>query len=220
MVFKRFTRGSLQMDSHQFSKFCADAKLYDDRGFTKTDAEILFREVKNVYLRKISFVEFNFALEEVAKRTGRTKESVMDQVCSGPVFTTQTGGPSKQGGPERFFYDRGSFTGVHRHGGPTTVDEGRGGQITNISQIVDRKPADRRGVKMYDDVHLRQSIPERRSSGSLLGTAAFAPPPREAVSHAETRTPQPKPSQSQLTRRRSMDGQRLEFTPITNKLLP
>ena len=27
-VFKRFTRGQLQMDSHQFSKFCADARLY------------------------------------------------------------------------------------------------------------------------------------------------------------------------------------------------
>merc|ERR1719359_2626327 len=111
-VFKRFTRGSLQMDSHQFSKFCADAKLYDERGFTKTDAEILFREVKNVYLRKISFVEFSFALEEVAKRTGRTKESVIDQVtlvAPGPVFTTYAGVPGKQHarGPEQFFYNRG-----------------------------------------------------------------------------------------------------------------
>merc|ERR1719158_2303799 len=88
-VFKRVT---LQMDSHQFSKFCADARLFDGQGYTKTDSEILFREVKNVYLRKISFVEFVFALEEVAKRSGRSKASVMGQVAalreSGPVFTS------------------------------------------------------------------------------------------------------------------------------------
>merc|ERR1712083_1158310 len=30
--------------------------------------------------------------------------------------------PSPQVGPERFFYDKSSYTGVHNHGGPTVID--------------------------------------------------------------------------------------------------
>jgi hypothetical protein len=172
----------------------------------------LFREVKNVYLRKISFVEFSFALEEVAKRSGRSKAAVLDLVAElrGPVFTTHAA-PAKQQGPERFFYDRKSFTGVHRYGGPTTHDEGRGGNITNISQILDRTPADKRGVKMYDDVQLRRSIPDQKSRGSLLGVTAFAPPRRDSVEHRPTVTLEAD-AEGTMTRRRSLTGERLEFS--------
>eukprot|EP00961_Rhodomonas_salina_P000193 2344-Rhodomonas_salina.1 len=47
-------------------------------------------------------------------------------------------------GPERFFYDKKSYTGVHTRGGPSTVDNHR----VDLKDVLDRSPADIRGVKL------------------------------------------------------------------------
>jgi len=217
------------MDSHQFCKFCADAKLLDEYSYTKPDAEILFREVKNVYLRKISIVEFLFALEEMAKRLGVDQSEVMEKAASlkqGPVFKTRTPAPRKNFGPERFFYDRKSFTGVHKNGGPTTVDKGQGGMITHISELCDRKPADKRGVKQYDDAHLRRSPNQKRSSIGDHGTVAYMKEGEWQQRDYERRARQAAAQQDHYStpkrtmqksdeismRRRSLTGERVEFS--------
>jgi len=212
-VFKSFTRGTKQMDSHQFCKFCTDANLLDAQSFTKTDAEILFREVKNVYLRKISIVEFSFALEEIGKRTGRGTPEVMAAVkeLRGPVFTTKAY-PPQDPGAERFYEQKELYTGVHRYGGPTTVDKGHGGKITDISEVLDRTPADKRGVKEYDDVHWRRSSQRNKSEGAMYGVKHYAEEAQEMVSHQQTWKPTTDPNSGMLTRRRSLTGERLEFT--------
>ena len=43
--------------------------------------------------------------------------------------------------------DKSQYTGVYARGGPTTVDAGRGGMVSDISQTCDRSAADVRGVK-------------------------------------------------------------------------
>jgi hypothetical protein len=200
------------MDSHQFCKFCTDAKLLDHTSFTKTDAEILFREVKNVYLRKISIVEFSFALDEIGKRNGRGSAEVLAAVkeLRGPVFTTKAH-PPQDAGAERFYEQKDLYTGVHRYGGPTTVDKGHGGKITDLSQLLDRTPADKRGVKEYDDVHWRRSPQKNYSSGAMYGVKNYAEEPQEMVTHQQTWKPAVDPNSGMLTRRRSLTGERLEF---------
>lgn len=46
----------------------------------------------------------------------------------------------------RFHDDKSLYTGVHKHGGPTTVDDGRV-QFDDLSKFCDRSEYDIRGVK-------------------------------------------------------------------------
>uniref|UniRef100_A0A0G4G4Y5 Uncharacterized protein n=1 Tax=Chromera velia CCMP2878 TaxID=1169474 RepID=A0A0G4G4Y5_9ALVE len=65
---------------------------------------------------------------------------------------TPTPARSSVRGPERFFYDRSTYTGVHNHGGPSTKGNGLpyrggGGRVT-LDSLCDRSPANVRGIKM------------------------------------------------------------------------
>jgi hypothetical protein len=128
----------------------------------------------------------------------------------GPVFTTKAY-PPQDPGAERFYEQKELYTGVHRYGGPTTVDKGHGGKITDLSQLLDRTPADKRGVKEYDDVHWRRSPQKYANSGASYGVKTYAEEPYELVSHQQTWKPAEDSNNGLLTRRRSIDGQRLEF---------
>lgn len=46
----------------------------------------------------------------------------------------------------KFHDDKSQYTGVYARGGPTTVDAGRGGMVSDISQTCNRSKADVRGV--------------------------------------------------------------------------
>ena len=46
----------------------------------------------------------------------------------------------------KFHDDKSTYTGVYAKGGPTTVDAGRGGMVSDISQTCNRSAADVRGV--------------------------------------------------------------------------
>lgn len=59
----------------------------------------------------------------------------------GPVFKGTKADYNK------FHDDKSTFTGVHQHGGPSTVDKDK---ISDIKQICDRTGADVRGVKKWE----------------------------------------------------------------------
>ncbi len=59
------------------------------------------------------------------------------------------GGPTYSGTKAdavKYHDDKNLYTGVYAKGGPTNVDAGRGGQVTDISQTCNRSSADVRGT--------------------------------------------------------------------------
>ena len=140
-VYKSFCAGKHEMESKQFSKLCKECKLTDKK-FTLNDIDIVFAKVKSGKVKTISFAEFEKALEEIAKRKGTTKEKVENAVKNhgGATYT------GTKADKVALHDDKSLYTGVYARGGPTTVDLGRNGIISDISQTCNREAADVRGV--------------------------------------------------------------------------
>jgi len=98
--------------------------------------------VKDRQARKITFSQFESALKQVAELKKVPYEDVVKQVTetAGPTYT------GKKMEDVRFYDDKSLFTGVHAHGGPTTVDTGRT-QFGDLSEMCDRSSVNIRGVK-------------------------------------------------------------------------
>lgn len=153
-IFRAFTHGNPEMDSRSFLKVLKDAKIID-KTYTQTDADLLFTKIKKDGKRgstKINFTEFKKAMDEIAKKKKTTPDEVIATVVAsgGPKFTgTKTE-------DVRFYDDKSLYTGVHAHGGPTTVDAGRTG-VSDLSQITNRQSATIRGTDAKIDVATKKS---------------------------------------------------------------
>ena len=140
-VFHSFTGGKPEMESKQFSKLCKECKLIDKK-FGINDIDIVFAKVKSGKVKTITFAEFENALAEIAKRKGSTKEAIEKAIKS-------HGGATYSGTKAdyvKFHDDKTTYTGVYAKGGPSVVDAGRGGMVSDISQTCNRQAADVRGV--------------------------------------------------------------------------
>ena len=129
------------MESKQFSKLCKECKLLDKK-FGNNDIDIVFAKVKSGKDKTITFAQFQNALEEIAKRKGSTKEAIETAVKN-------HGGATYSGTKAdyvKFHDDKSTYTGVYAKGGPSVVDAGRGGMVSDISQTCNRQAADVRGV--------------------------------------------------------------------------
>eukprot|EP00382_Lankesteria_abbotti_P005398 CAMPEP_0113849268 /NCGR_PEP_ID=MMETSP0372-20130328/3015_1 /TAXON_ID=340204 /ORGANISM="Lankesteria abbotti" /LENGTH=162 /DNA_ID=CAMNT_0000818997 /DNA_START=88 /DNA_END=576 /DNA_ORIENTATION=+ /assembly_acc=CAM_ASM_000359 len=137
-----FSKGEKEMDGRTFAKVCKDCKLYD-KDFTPTDADLLFAKHKPKGGRRIDFVAFKKCLEGVATKKKIDATDVIQQIeaAAGPLYT------GTKALPTRFHDDKELYTGVHAHGGPTTVDTGRTG-FGDLSEFCDRSAATVRGVKV------------------------------------------------------------------------
>ena len=140
-IFQSFANGKSEMESKQFSKLVKECKLLDKK-FTNNDVDIVFAKVKVKGLKTITFGDFDKALDEIAKKKGTTKENI--------VAAIQKHGAATYKGTKadyvKFHDDKNLYTGVYARGGPTTVDAGRGGMVSDISQTCNRSKADVRGV--------------------------------------------------------------------------
>lgn len=100
--------------------------------------------------RKLDVIAFRNALRMVAQQKRLGVEAVEELVAEvqGPVYCSQRSGSpmrvtrqdSRGLGPERFYYDKSTYTGVHKNGGPTlwgSGTEGKGG-YADLSELVDR----------------------------------------------------------------------------------
>ena len=139
--YKSFCAGKPEMESKQFSKLCKECKLIDKK-FGINDIDIIFAKVKSGKVKTITFAEFENALGEIAKKKGTTKETIENAVKAhgGATYT------GTKADYVKFHDDKSTYTGVYAKGGPTTVDAGRGGMVSDISQTCNRQAADVRGV--------------------------------------------------------------------------
>ena len=140
-VYKLYCAGKPEMESKQFSKLIKDCKLTDKK-FTLNDIDIVFAKVKSGKVKTITFPEFQNAIAEIAKRKGTTKEAIEGKIA-GHGGATYSGTKADY---VKFHDDKSTYTGVYAKGGPTTVDAGRGGMVSDISQTCNRQAADVRGV--------------------------------------------------------------------------
>ena len=140
-IFKSFAAGKNEMESKQFQKLVKECKLIDKK-FTQNDVDIVFSKVKVKGLKTITFGDFENALAEIAKKKGTTKDKIEEQI--------KKHGSATYAGTKadyvKFHDDKSQYTGVYARGGPTTVDAGRGGMVSDISQTCNRSKADVRGV--------------------------------------------------------------------------
>ncbi|PRW50951.1 p25-alpha family [Chlorella sorokiniana] len=124
------------LEGRMFNKMMRDAALYG-KGFTTTDADLIFTAVKPKGAKRIGFEAFETALEKVAAK----KHVSVAEVAAAIVAT---GGPKSSGTVAescRFFDDKSTWTTTAKAGGPTNYD----GQ-KNLSGLCDRTPADARGI--------------------------------------------------------------------------
>jgi hypothetical protein len=129
------------MESKQFQKLVKECKLIDKK-FTQNDVDIVFSKVKVKGLKTITFGDFENALAEIAKKKGTTKDKIEEQIKKHGAATYA----GTKADYVKFHDDKSQYTGVYARGGPTTVDAGRGGMVSDISQTCNRSKADVRGV--------------------------------------------------------------------------
>merc|ERR1719221_2448502 len=120
-AFSAFADGKPDMDQKSFVKLCKDVKLVD-KGFTTTDADLIFAKVVTKGQRRIDFGQFSAALDQVAAKKGISAEATRDAVC-------RAGGPTLNGTVAdhvKFHDDKSTYTGTHVNGGPESVGKGAG----------------------------------------------------------------------------------------------
>lgn len=131
------------MDGRTFVKILKDSKVIDTK-MTQVDADLIFTAVKAKGAKKMTFAEFETAIEKVATKKKTSADTIRAVIVKeggeGPILY------GTKADDVRFYDDKTSYTGVHKKGGPSTVDAGRV-QFNDISEFCDRSSVDIRGVK-------------------------------------------------------------------------
>lgn len=107
------------MDGREFMKFCKDSKLIANKGFTKTDVDLVFSKVmaianvgsKGNAKRRMDFSAFQDACRLIAAKRGCSNKEVQDLV-------SDSNGPKLKGTKAeatRFHDDKSTYTGAHAH---------------------------------------------------------------------------------------------------------
>jgi len=143
-LFLAFTNGNYDMDGRQFAKMAKDCQLLDKK-LTATDIDLIFAKVKDRSVRKIIFYQFELAIDQIAQKKKVPKDDILKLLAksNGPTFSGTKAAYNK------FHDDKSLYTGVYANGGPSNVDVGGTGSISNIAQLCDRTASDVRGRKVY-----------------------------------------------------------------------
>lgn len=138
-IYDQFIHGAAAMDGRTFVKLCKDCKVFCKQ-YTTTDADLIFAKVKQKGAKTITEAEFEQAMQLVAEKKKIGYQELVSQVSSagGPVYAGTKALPNK------FHDDKSLYTGVHANGGPSTRDD----KVNDLSNLLDRSPADVRGTKM------------------------------------------------------------------------
>ena len=130
------------MDGRAFVKLTKDTGLLDKK-LTTTDVDLIFAKIRDKTSKKANFTAFKSGVVQFAAKKG-----ISEADCT--ALIVKAGGPKYEGTKAdfvKFHDDKSTYTGVYAKGGPTNVDAGRGGQVSDISQTCDRTSADVRGIK-------------------------------------------------------------------------
>ncbi|CAL8462026.1 g1557 [Coccomyxa elongata] len=126
-----------EMEGSKFAKLCRDSKLLS-KAFTASDVDLYFAKVKTKGARRITFSQFVEALALIAAKSDGSLADVASAVLAAD-------GPSVTGTKAeyvKFHDDKSTYTGVYKKGGPSTVEPSK-----DLSALLDRSPADVRGIK-------------------------------------------------------------------------
>lgn len=107
-VFNSFNGTQKTMEGKILSKVAKDCKLLDKK-LTATDVDLIFAKVKDKAERRITFEQFEKALELFAEKKGASVDDVKAAVLS-------HGGPTFQGTKAdnvKFHDDKSLYTGVY-----------------------------------------------------------------------------------------------------------
>ncbi|GIL58565.1 hypothetical protein Vafri_13508 [Volvox africanus] len=129
----------VDMDNKNFSKCMKDSKVMDGRCITATEVDLTFMKVKAKSERTINFAQFCNALDHFAQKKGVPRADLDQRIAAVKPTSNAT-----QTQAVKFYDDKKLFTGVHKNGGPTTIDKMSAG---GLAGLLDRSPADNRGVK-------------------------------------------------------------------------
>ena len=138
-VFHKATFNKPEMGSSQFAKIIKQNKQFK---FSDADIDNSFAKAKAKGSTKISFEQFKVALGYLADAKKLDHAEFEAKIAGNGVEFKGT-----KADYVKFHDDKSQYTGVYARGGPTTVDAGRGGMVSDISQTCDRSAADVRGVK-------------------------------------------------------------------------
>ncbi len=135
-IFTKFTGGKPEMDGRTFFKVFKDSKVTDKK-LTETAIDLSFAKCATKGVKRMNFEQFKAGVADCATRKGISEADMVAHL----------GGPAYKGTKTdavKWFDDKSQYTGVHAHGGPSTVDKDK---ITSISQTCDRTASDVRGIK-------------------------------------------------------------------------
>ncbi|DBA71896.1 TPA: hypothetical protein ACH3X2_010942 [Trebouxia sp. C0005] len=106
------------MDGASFAKLCRDSGLLGGK-LNSTAVDIAFSKAKGKGARKMTFKEFENALELLASSKGVSGEELRQKVAAsaGPMCN------ATQATAVRLHDDRSTYTGVYSQGGPSVVDK-------------------------------------------------------------------------------------------------
>jgi len=149
-VFDNMSDARGALDGFQFSRLGKQVGKFltansKGRKLPVTVYDLIFAEVKPRGQRRIDFNGFMICLDHLAQRHGLSIEDVIDAVCNvfpEGSFDRSTVAPRRSlVGPERFFYDRSTYTGTHAyrevmHGKDEETPSGR---VIDLSEIVNRE---------------------------------------------------------------------------------
>ena len=133
-IYEAYIFGAqLGVDGARFLKFCKDFQLFD-HSFRNMDVDVVFAKYKEAGQRYLSFRGFQSAVHHIAKRRRLPSELLLHYILRNGHCARKLPDGSVLAIPTRFHDDPSSYTGVHRAGGPTVIDD----DIKDLSRMVDR----------------------------------------------------------------------------------
>jgi hypothetical protein len=118
---KKISNGSFAMEGNKFIKLCKDAYLYDAL-FKPEDVDVVFAKFKEPGQRHLSYKGFVNTLSYVAAKKRISTDEIINHVIHMNPSALRPNAPVTVAQPTRFHDDMNAYTGVHKAGGPTTID--------------------------------------------------------------------------------------------------
>lgn len=149
-IFDHISGNRGYIDGSQFSRLGKQvgkvlASNSKNRKLSATVYDLVFAEVKPRGQRRVDFNGFMICLDHLSQRHGVQIEEIIEAVCAvfpdGSLDRSTTIPRRSLVGPERFFYDRNTYTGTHAyrevmHGKDEETPSGR---VIDLSEIVNRE---------------------------------------------------------------------------------
>lgn len=153
-VYSHFSSSHEGIDGSHFARLCRDLNLElasqsGSKLETPTTFDLIFARAKGRGQRRLDFNQFLIALDLVGQKLNLSIEDVIRGVCAVPISDqlAALGGESKKciTGPERFFYDVSTYTGVqaNRQKPVRNDEEDDGERVVELREIVDRDRNDK-----------------------------------------------------------------------------